>query len=187
MTSAVVRRFGTARGIVRLLLSHGEVALKRAGIVDVDPLSIRRLVFVCQGNICRSAFADRLARDRGLHAVSFGLSASSGLGAHPPVIEAAQALGVNLSGHSTLRIEDYVPESGDLLLAMEVRQLRRIAAMPGFADRPRTLLGLYAHPRSPHLHDPFGLDDAYLVTCLKRIESAVVNLGSVFPGARVCG
>ncbi len=186
MSSAVVRRFGTARGMVRLVLSHAEVALKQAGIVDADPSSIRRLVFVCHGNICRSAFADWLARDHGLNAVSFGLSTSSGLGAHPPVVEAAKALGVNLSGHSTARIEDYTPEPGDLLLAMEARQLRRIAAMPGFAVRPRTLLGLYAHPRTPHLHDPFGLDDVYLGTCLKRIESAVVNLRSAFPGARTC-
>lgn len=187
MTSAIVRRFGTARGMVRLVLSHAEVALRQAGIVNTDPASIRRLVFVCHGNICRSAFAERLARDRGLRAVSFGLSTSSGLGAHPPVIEAAKALGVELSAHRTTRSEDYVPEPGDLLLAMEARQLRRIAVMADFADRPRTLLGLYARPRTPHLHDPFGLDDAYLGTCLKHIESAVINLGSEFPGARACG
>ena len=187
MTNAVVRRFGSARGMVRLVLSHAEVALKQAGIIDADPASIRRLVFVCHGNICRSAFADRLARDHGFHAVSFGLSTSSGVGAHPPVIEAAKALGVKLSEHRTARIEDYAPEPGDLLLAMETRQLRRIAAMPALADLPRTLLGLYAHPRIPHMHDPFGLDDAYLGTCLKRIESAVINLGSAFPGARASG
>lgn len=187
MTSAIVRRFGTVRGMVRLLLSHAEVATKQAAIVDPDPASIRRLVFVCHGNICRSAFADRLARDLGLNATSFGLSTSSGFGAHPPVIVAAKAWGVSLSGHRTTRLEDYVPAPGDLLLAMETRQLRRIATLPGFAGQPRTLLGLFAQPRSPHLHDPFELDDAYLGTCLKRIESAVINLGSVFPGAKSCG
>ena len=187
MTGPIARRFGTARGMVRLFLSHAEVALKQAGIVEADPASVRRLVFVCHGNICRSAFADGLAHDQGLNSLSFGLSTSSGLGAYPPVVEAAMSFDVNLTGHRTARIEDYVPEPGDLLLAMEARQLRRIAGMSGLTSRPRTLLGLFADPRTPHLHDPFGLDDAYLGTCLGHIKSAVINLGSVFPGARACG
>jgi protein-tyrosine phosphatase len=54
-----------------------------------------------------------------------------------------------------------------------------------FAGLPRSLLGLYASPAVPHLHDPYELDPAYMVTCLKRIESAVANLAVAFPGARV--
>ena len=187
MTGAITRRFGTTRGMVRLLLSHAEVALRQASIIDPDPASVRRLVFVCHGNICRSAFAEGLARNLGMNAVSFGLSTSSGLGAHPPVLEAAKVFGVDLSGHRTTSADGYAPEPADVLLAMETRHLRRLASLPELSRLPRTLLGLYARPRAPHLHDPYALDDAYLETCLMRIRSATMGLATAFPGARPCG
>lgn len=173
--------------MVRLLLSHAEVALQQASIVDPDAASVRRLVFVCHGNICRSAFAEGMARKLGMNAVSFGLSTSSGLGAHPPVLEAAKAFDVDLSGHRTTSADAYAPEPADMLLAMETRQLRRLASLPELSRLPRTLLGLYARPRAPHLHDPYALDDAYLETCLTRIRSATISLAVAFPGARPCG
>lgn len=187
MTGPVARRFGTFRGLVRLALSYPEIALGRAAIVPPDPARVQRLVFVCQGNICRSAFADVLARAQGLNAISFGLSTSVGLGAHYPALCAAATLGIDLAAHRTSRAEDYVPQPGDLLLAMEVRQLRRLRAHLRLGDLPRTLLGLYASPRAPHLHDPFGLGDAYMKMCFERIVSAITNLQAAFPGARAGG
>ncbi|HEY0270251.1 MAG TPA: phosphotyrosine protein phosphatase [Sphingomonas sp.] len=181
--SALTARYGTPRGLVRLLLSHVQRASGRASIARPDPARVRRLVFVCQGNICRSAFADVVARRLGAETASFGLSTSAGAGAHPPAIAAAAALGVDLRAHRTSRVEDYVPREGDLLLAMEVRQLARIARDPRLAHLPRSLLGLWARPRRPHLHDPYKLDDRYMMTCLRVIEGAVTRLVADFPGA----
>jgi protein-tyrosine phosphatase len=181
--SFIETRFGTLRGAVRLALSYGEVAVGQAGIVQPDRQSVRRLVFVCHGNICRSAFADVVARRAGMQTASFGLSTDAGKCAHPPAIAAAAQLGFDLSAHRTTRASDFVAEAGDLLLAMETRQLRRLASDPRLADVPRTLLGLYATPALPHLHDPYALHASYMRTCLKRIESAVANLRAAFPGA----
>ena len=50
-------RFGTLRGLVRLALSYPQLFLGLGAGRPVDPATVRRLVFVCQGNICRSAFA----------------------------------------------------------------------------------------------------------------------------------
>jgi protein-tyrosine phosphatase len=183
--SFINSRFGTWRGVVRLGLSYVEVAQRAAGISRPDPAAVRRLVFVCHGNICRSAFADVVARAAGLRVASFGLSTDAGKPAHPPAVSVAADLGFDLNAHRTTRAEDFVPQAGDLLLAMEARQLRRLAADPRFEDAPRTLLGLYADPKVPHLHDPYELDQNYMVTCLKRIESAVAHLGAAFPGARL--
>jgi protein-tyrosine phosphatase len=181
----ITSNFGTLRGLVRLGLSYGEVALGAAGVSQPDPGGVRRLVFICHGNICRSAFADVVARQAGLRVASFGLSTDVGKGAHPPAIEAAANLGFDLSAHRTKRAQDFVPENGDFLLAMEARQLRRISADPTLSSLPRSLLGLYATPVFPHLHDPYELDPAYMPVCLGRIESAVTNLAKAFPGARL--
>jgi len=183
--SALARRFGTSRGLVRLVLAHGQTALGAAKIVTPARESVRRLVFVCQGNICRSAFAEAVARRRGIACCSFGLSTTSGIGAHPPAIEVAGRLGVDLRPHRATAREDYAPREGDLLLAMEVRQLDRLAADPRLAALPRSLLGLWATPRRPHLHDPYSLSDAYMQTCFELIDTAVAALERAFPNARV--
>ncbi len=178
-------RFGTVRGLVRLLLSYPQVALGLSARRSPDPAQVRRLIFVCQGNICRSAFADVVARQLGLRTMSFGLSTTSGRAAHGPAIMAAQALGHDLSHHRALDLADYIPQEGDLLLAMEVRQLHRLAANPRLSAVPRLLLGQWTRPTLLHLHDPYKLDDTYMLTCLRRVEQAVGGLVSAFPGARL--
>ncbi len=183
----IVERFGTFRGLVRLVLSYPQLLLGLSVSRMPDPATVKRLVFVCQGNICRSAFADVLARKAGLNTASFGLSTTSGRAAHPPAVVAAAALGHDLTDHVALDLGDYQPREGDLLLAMEVRQLHKLAADPRVADLPRALLGRWTRPMLPHLHDPYGLDDRYMARCLKRIERTIPALVSAFPNARLSG
>ena len=183
MSDPFATQFGTWRGALRLVLAHAEVATGQAGIVPPDPAQVRRLVFVCHGNICRSAYAAGLALRAGMSVASFGLSTSSGTGAWPLVAERALARGLDLSSHRTTRVEDYLPLPGDYLLGMETRHLRKLAANPRTAGLPRGLLGSYAAPVVPHLHDPYQLDPAYLDVCLTRIERAVAALVTRYPGA----
>lgn len=181
----ITSNFGTARGLIRLGLSYAEVALGAAGISRPDPAAVRRLVFVCHGNICRSAFADAVARQRGLRVASFGLSTDAGKTAYPSTITIAKQQGVDLTTHRTTRATDFLCDDGDYFLAMETRQLRALAADPRFAPVPCGLLGLYGSPPVPHLHDPYDLDPDYMPVCLARIERAVANLAAAFPYARL--
>ena len=180
----IADRFGTVRGLVRLALTHAELMAGRGGVQLGDPALVRRLVFVCHGNICRSAFADVAAREAGLATASFGLSAESGRAAHGPAIEAGARIGHDLNEHRATDVSDYVPQEGDLLLVMETRQLRRIAANPRLAHLPRTLLGLYTTPRTPHLHDPYSLSTAYMDRCLSLIDTAISALSTAFPNSK---
>ena len=168
--------FGTFRGLVRLALSHLQSLANRAGPRRPE-VDVRRLVFVCQGNICRSAFAQAVAESTGLHTMSIGLSTNSGRPAHGPAIDTARELGFDLSQHRATALADYKAKAGDLLLAMEVRQLQTLAVSPHTADVPRILLGRWSWPFL-HLHDPYKLDDAYMRHCLQRIERAVRRLKS---------
>ncbi|BBD99358.1 phosphotyrosine protein phosphatase [Sphingobium amiense] len=177
--------FGTFRGLVRLALSYPQTAWGLAALSPAEPEAVRRLVFVCQGNICRSAFADAVAQAEGMESASFGLSTDTGRPAHGPAIVAARTLGYEMEGHSAVDRMDFEPCEGDLLLAMEVRQMHRLAADPRLGHLPRQLLGHWAQPRLPHLHDPYGLDDRYMATCLARIERAVKRLIRDYPGARL--
>ena len=59
-----------------------------------DRGEVRRLVFVCKGNICRSPFAEAVARAAGADAVSYGLDARDGLPANPSAIRTARKFGL---------------------------------------------------------------------------------------------
>ncbi len=177
------RMFGTIRGAVRLALCYFEVAFGLAKIIKPRPDDVRRLVFVCHGNICRSAFADVLATQAGLNSTSFGLSTSSGKAAYPRTLHIAADMGYTLGAHRTTKVVDYVPFEGDLLLAMETRHLRKLAADPRLSTMPRMLLGGFGSPPTPHLHDPYALSDAYMWTCLRRIERIIPVLKASFPNA----
>ena len=181
---AVSDRFGTARGFVRLALSWPE---SLPGINQARPPrgEVLRLVFVCHGNICRSAYADVLAKSLGAETASFGLSTTSGKPAHPPIAALAQQAGLSLAEHRTTARPDYIPQDGDLLLAMEHRHLRKLAADPRLSELPRVLLGTFASPPLPHLHDPYQLGPAYMARCLARIDGAVRRLVTRYPPARL--
>jgi protein-tyrosine phosphatase len=184
MIGTINRQFGTVRGAIRLGLAYGEVAGRLAATRHPPPGDVRRLVFVCHGNICRSAFAEAAARRAGYDAASFGLSTVSGMPAHPTVMSIAAEQRMDLSGHRTTAAEDFALAEGDYLLGMEVRHMRRLAASEALRDRPRGLLGSYARFPVPHLHDPYGLDHRYMKVCLARIEDAVSRLCRLFPNAR---
>jgi protein-tyrosine phosphatase len=177
MMRALANRYGTKRGFVRGLLAQAErLAGRLRRYTAVDFGRVRRLVFVCRGNICRSSFAECVAQREGVLAASFGLSTGRGQPAYPGALAAAWGLGYDLGSHRTTRIEDFTFDANDLLIAMEVRQSRQLDAMdiPG---RPQiTLLGLWVHPERPHIHDPYGLDEVYFRSCFLVIEQATREL-----------
>ena len=184
MTNIIEAKFGTTRGAVRLGLAYAEVATGLAPIIRPNALTVSRLVFLCHGNICRSPFAEALAKARGMETSSFGLSTTTGNPAHPPIVASAKERGIDLSAHRATALEDFSPQAGDLLVAKEVRHLRRLAELESLRDLPRVLLGTFAHPPVPHLHDPYKLNPAYLETCLDRISGAVTRLCEAYPDAR---
>lgn len=168
--------YGTHRGFVRTVLAEIEFVLGRLdNFVQPELTGVERLVFVCQGNICRSCYGEWLARRLGLRAVSFGLATNTGMPAFDLAVETAARFGVDLGAHRTTAVDDFRPGTGDLYLAMEARQARRLQQLDFARDRI-ALLGAWATPYRMHLHDPHTLNREYFRTCFSLIHSAVINL-----------
>lgn len=171
-------RYGTLRGLARLLLSRaGDLAGRYAPYHAVRWNEVERLVFVCAGNICRSPYADRRAAASGFPTISIALRGGSGEPADPVARAASAAAGVDLASHRSTAVADYAPRAGDLLVAMEPGQADDLARR--FADAfgvQTTLLGLWSRPRRPHIHDPFGLGPAYFRTCFRVIDRGVAGM-----------
>ena len=187
MKQAIDRRYGTWRGLVRALLGHLENATGRLRSFKLhDPAGVRRVVFVCHGNICRSAFAHMEALRHGLNVASLGLSTSTGGRSPQQALSASDRAGVDMTAHRATSWPDFKVLPGDLFLVMEVRQAHEIRRRLGPRDDVQVaLLGMWCKPPMPHLHDPYKLGDAYFDTCFVRVREAVANLAADLPNARL--
>lgn len=167
---------GTWRGWVRTLLAQIEFLLGRVDVhLQVDAARVSRLVFVCLGNINRSAFAEQVAQSLGARTCSIGLSTTTGAPAFAKAVATAPEFGLDLTAHRATDLRDYRFEAGDLLVVMELRHARRLVAR-GIPADAIVLLGHWAAPHRLHLHDPHTLSDAYFRTCFTLIHAGVRGL-----------
>ena len=164
---------GTHRGWVRLLLAQWAFVRGRlAPWTQIRIPVVQRVVFVCLGNINRSAFADVLAQKLGAKTASFGLSTTTGMPAYEMAIRTAPLFDVTLHAHRATDMSDYQYQDGDLLAVMELRQVHKLLKR-GFPAEAIVLLGHWSAPRRLHIHDPHTLSARYFVTCFAILDSAV--------------
>jgi protein-tyrosine phosphatase len=143
---------------------------------NIEWATVKRLVFVCKGNICRSPYASARARLLGIPSASFGLDTVQGAPADPAAWRAARSRAVDLSAHRSARRESCHITDDDLLVVFEPSQLAEIRR--GRAGRlPRvTLLGIWAPPVRPHIQDPYGRGDRYFERCFSIIDANIAEL-----------
>ncbi len=114
------------------------------------------VLFVCTGNICRSAFAEEAARslfDKSVFEFSSaGTHAVSGAPATDSMVKAAAELDVDVSGHSATSLLEC--DQPDLVFGMEQHHL--VAARNQFPDLDVSRIRLLDHPSA--ISDPYGLD-----------------------------
>ncbi|MQM29706.1 MAG: phosphotyrosine protein phosphatase [Candidatus Accumulibacter phosphatis] len=179
--------YGTFRGWVRHFLAQLEWVIGRLDrFVVVQPKSVKRLVFVCLGNINRSAFAEAVAGTLGAHACSLGLATTTGAPAFETAVTTAQRLGIDLLEHAATDLSDFSYRPGDLLLTMEIRHVHRLIEN-GIPAEAIALLGAWSNPRRLHLHDPALQSEDYFMTCFVLIHSATINLvGALRAGGSPC-
>lgn len=181
-------RFGTYHGLILLLLAQVEDSTgSYRGFKRIHWGRVKRVVFVCRGNICRSPYAERRAAIYGLPTASFGLCARTGASADPSASEIAARRGIELANHRACAASDFEFANDDLLVHMEPRQaramLRRLPALPC----QMTLLGLWSRPRRPHIQDPHRLSEAYWERCFDVIDSAVLTMGERLRSSSLAG
>ncbi len=150
------------------------------------PRPVARVLFLCLGNICRSPFAAAAARTRlrGVEIEGAGFHPRGGRPTPAHVVEAARDLGVDLSAASSRVVTAQALAQADLILAMELGQLERLAREHPAARRRATLLGFYAPPGPPEIPDPYALGPDPTRAALARILAALDGLAAVLERLR---
>ncbi len=137
---------------------------------------IRRFLFVCTGNLCRSPMASSLfaararVRGRKVEVASAGVAACVGKPPPEPVISLMDTRGLDVSGHRARQLSIELASPCDLILVMEVAQQRFIENYwHDLKGRVRRL----GEWRDEDVLDPFGQSDEAYATCLSRIEACL--------------
>lgn len=177
LTEMIKNRYGSKKGLMRYIVYETLRffgAYRKFGSVDFT--QVKRLVFICHGNICRSPLGEAVARQHGVPAISFGLDTRGEDSADSRAIAWARANGYNLKEHKTKRIEQYQPQEGDLLIGMEPRHIRKLRE--DFAQTPAqiTLIGLWLVSPLAYLHDPYNANAQYFVRCEQLVADATNEL-----------
>lgn len=131
-------------------------------------MKTENVLFVCTGNVCRSAMAEALAR-RAVPAASKVIFRSAGLigeGMRPPpeTVEVLEQRGVEVSGHRSTLADVALETEPDLVVTMAREHLREIAAIrPDLFPRTFTLKELVRRGEAEGPRGPDELLSAYLL------------------------
>lgn len=145
---------------------------------------MKRILFVCTGNICRSPTAEGVARafiereglSNAVEVDSAGLSGYHvGEAPDPRTRKAALKRGYDLAGLSARRLEVVDFQRFDLLLAMDQEHLESMLEMCPPVYQPKVALFLdYAHgTQGEEVADPYYGGDAGFEAVLDLCEAGV--------------
>jgi protein-tyrosine phosphatase len=133
---------------------------------------IKRILVVCEGNICRSPMAQALLAQQlpGINVMSAGLAALTGRRADPMAVELMAEREIDLGGHVATDLNLQHVRSAELVLTMTQAQRQAIESSYQFAKGKVYRLG--EHDQEDVM-DPFRQRRAAFEKCLAQIERGI--------------
>jgi protein-tyrosine-phosphatase len=183
---SIVLRLGPGAGRIYASLRLFDVLGVRAAQQRRVSASARSFVFVCFGNIMRSAMAEFLMRRelteagiaQSVHIVSAGLHALAGREAHPWAQQASEDLGISLAEHRAKPLTREMVEQADCVLAMDFQNKAELLTLfPEFKEKI-FMLSAYAEGAWQYreIPDPYLGDLETTRFCAMQLQTCVHNL-----------
>jgi len=173
----IANYYGSKSGLLKYIKAtlFGYLGVFRNYEIVNSSSRVKRLVFVCKGNICRSALADiYCSRKNQVPVASFGLATHSGKPANDRVREKSEQLGIDISGHITTCYGDFEHQAGDMYICFEPDHCRQLNALGIKNDI--LLLGTLHNSRKWYIHDPYNANDYYVAYISAYIVEACDRL-----------
>lgn len=166
-------RVGRAHSAGNKLAAHLARLVRDTPSGDID------IVFVCQGNINRSSYAElkskRLFGTDRFRFSSAGMLPRNRRGSPAVAIAAAAHHGVDMSKHRSRHASAAILEAADVVIVFDEINRRSIAARYPDLDKHVFLLG-EAAGSDPYILDPEGKDEHTFLSTYKRIDACLTKL-----------
>ncbi len=183
---SIVLRLGPGAGRIYASLRLFDVLGVRTAQQRLVPASARSFVFVCFGNIMRSAMAEFLMRrelseagiEQPVRIVSAGLHATAGREAHPWAQQASEDLSISLAEHRAKPLTREMVEQADGVLAMDFQNKAELLTLyPEFKEKI-FMLSAYAEGAWQYreIPDPYLGDLDTTRFCAMQLRTCVHNL-----------
>jgi protein-tyrosine phosphatase len=115
-----------------------------------------RLVFVCSGNICRTPYAEFVARAGGLTAISCGTDTRNDLPAAPTAIAEAMRRGTDMTSHRSKRWQDVELRQDDTIIAVQLGHARAVQPRARVKGCKVVIMSALLLPDFDVVWDPYG-------------------------------
>jgi protein-tyrosine-phosphatase len=187
----IVQRLGPAAGRIYATLRLSDGLGVRGSNRRRVPASARSFVFVCFGNIMRSAMAEFLMRRaleeaniKQLRIVSAGLHAVAGREAHPWAQQASAELGISLTDHHAKPLTREMVDQADCIMAMDFQNKAELMVL--YPESRSHIYMLSAYADGPwqfrEIPDPYMGDLEATRFCAQQLQTCIRNLvASMFP------
>jgi protein-tyrosine-phosphatase len=192
---SIILRLGPAAGReyarLRLLDALGFRGANRRLV----PQSARSFLFVCFGNIMRSAMAEFLMRqtlkevglEQEVWIMSAGVHVTNGREAHPWAEEASREMGISLAEHRAKPLTRDLVEQADCILAMDFQNKAELLTLYPEARNKIYMLSAYGEGgwQYREISDPYLGNLETTKLCSRRLRICIQNLvASTFPSTR---
>lgn len=148
-------------------------------------MGLLKVLFVCTGNVCRSAFAEKLAtklkESYGLKEFIFdsaGTGALQNKGSDSQMLEVAEGLGVDLNAHLGKQLKRELIQKYDLILLMDRTHRTFIQSFFGEFEEKCLLFSEYPKKslfRAKDIPDPYRLSKKDYKNSLVKIEALLIK------------
>lgn len=171
------------RGIKRILLS----IINSLSYLPNHRVRVKyracHIIFVCKGNVCRSAFAEYYLRSlvsgEDLVMESCGLNVDQGVISPIEIIKVGREFGVELESHRSKGVAACDFQKADLIIPMEFSQYLQLTSLyPDSKKKIRLLRDFASWPDRLmcNIYDPFGLGEEEYRRCFSKIKKVLDGL-----------
>jgi protein-tyrosine-phosphatase/predicted ATP-grasp superfamily ATP-dependent carboligase len=166
----------------RLRRFRAEHEARSADVRYFEP-KLRRVLFLCYGNICRSPFAaaywnagcgESLPPTPAAASAGFHRQADRSTPAW--VIDAARERGIDLSEHRSKVVSRSAVDSADAIFVMDLETYQRLVSEFPSVKRKAYLLALFADNGEGEIADPYSGGKPAARACYERLVSALDGL-----------